>query len=389
MGGGARADAFVLSPAAEQLGQGRGTTSFPGYRWSAADVDAVMARHAVGDAVDLVKTAVAMDNGDRSLNLRELESAARAITGARHSDLRWSPSVLADIMKQTGVASETALLSEARRHDDGDRVLSAAELESAATVLTRTLSAHDVKGVVQRVTELAATHGLTVETLGHAGGHPIQAVHVPATGGTPRLRVLVTGGVHGDEPCGTSAAMLLLEQLVKNPAIRKDTEFLVVPLVNPRGLEAHTRRTPEGVDLNRTFSASADAPGEVAAVGRALHGRSFDLALDLHSGGAGRNGFWVLHKDSRDLMEPAVDRFARHWPVLTGDVSTYNMTGPGVGESTNPNTLKDFAGQHGTRWTVTVEAPGSLSYLDQVFGQNDLCNQIIVEAHRRSAEPVT
>src|SRR6185369_5099560 len=114
------------------------------------------------------------------------------------------------------------------------------------------------------------------------------------------------------------------------------TEFVIVPLVNPRGMAEHTRQTPEGVDLNRVFSDDGEAPQEVQHLGKLLAAeKTFDLALDLHSGMAGRNGFWVLHKDSADLMGPAVDRFKKHWPVLTGTAGSYDMAQPGIGESSN------------------------------------------------------
>ncbi len=380
------ADVFqVHSPGGSQLG-GPTSTAFPGYRWAVKDVDAVMAQYAIGDAHTLIQTAVALDNGNRTLSLKELLGAAQQLTAARNPDLKWSPAMMADIMKQRGVASTTAMLAEARRQDNGDKVLSRAELDAAAVVLTRTIGAHDADGVVARVLELQAQHNLDVQVLGVAGKHPVQAVHLPATGDGPvKMRVLVTGGVHGDEPCGPAATMLLLEQLLNNPDIRRDTEFTIVPLVNPRGLVDGTRRTPDGVDLNRNFSHDETAPTEVHHISALLKQKDYTLALDLHSGRDDRNGFWVLHKASAELMEPAVERFQKHWPVLTGDTDKYNMAKPGIGESSNPNTLKDFASQDGARWSVTLEAPGSVGYLDQVVGQNDLANQIIVEAHRRLA----
>ena len=65
----------------------------------------------------------------------------------------------------------------------------------------------------------------------------------------PRRRVLVIGGVHGNEPVTPPAVRGLL-----NSAIAPDVEVWLVPVANPDGSAAGVRCNANGVDLNRNFS---------------------------------------------------------------------------------------------------------------------------------------
>ena len=64
----------------------------------------------------------------------------------------------------------------------------------------------------------------------------------------PRRRVLVIGGVHGNEPVTPPAVRGLL-----NSAIAPDVEVWLVPVANPDGSAAGVRCNANGVDLNRNF----------------------------------------------------------------------------------------------------------------------------------------
>lgn len=359
--------------------------TFLGYRFDPKDVDAVMKKHGIGDVKALLRVAITLHRaGDRFLSVAELERAAQE-TASYARGVRFSPSALADVMKQTGIAEQGALVRGARSLDDGDKVLSRAELEAAAALLHTIVRAHDVDEVHARVRAHERNGDVTVQEIGKAGADPILAMTLPSTKQPPKHRVLVTGGVHGNEPCGTAAALLILEQMLRSPKLREEVELVVVPLVNPRGLREGTRRTPEDVDLNRTF-ADAHAPHETHAIRDFVLSQqtsgAFDLAVDLHSGGAARNGFWLLHDDAQDAASFAMKRFGETWPALSEDAKPYTLTSPGVAESTNAGTLKSFAKDTGTPLSFTVEAPGSVAYLDQVLGEAELVAHLIDAARR-------
>jgi protein MpaA len=64
----------------------------------------------------------------------------------------------------------------------------------------------------------------------------------------PRRRVLVIGGIHGNEPVTPPAVRGLLQA-----AIAPDVEVWLVPESNPDGSAAGLRCNANGVDLNRNF----------------------------------------------------------------------------------------------------------------------------------------
>ncbi len=81
-------------------------------------------------------------------------------------------------------------------------------------------------------------------------GQPIYMRDLPRQ--DARLRVLVVGGIHGDE---LSSASLALHWLQLAQDIAAETHWRFIPLLNPDGLlSSPARRTnANGVDLNRNF----------------------------------------------------------------------------------------------------------------------------------------
>lgn len=370
-----------LNRASSQVGDGPLGNSWQGYNWNVKDLDEVMHRFGIGDAKALIKTAIAMRVGDTYLSREVLVAAARKELKPFTEGFKWSPSMLADVMKRTGVADEGALLRTAIDLDDGDKTLSKAELTRAAETLQRIVGANDVMAVYERLDEIAADPACKVDALGVIDDLPVRAYSFEAKKQPPLLEVVVTGGVHGDEPCGVGAAMLLLDQLVADPRLREHVTFRVVPMVNPRAVAAGSRRTPEDVDLNRTMVDVPDAPKETGFIKKFFEQFDCDLGLDLHSGKAKRNGFWVLHKDSADLAKPAMTRLTDRFPTLHGDTRPYDMRDvAGVATSGSTTTLKDLAHVDSARWAMTVEAPGSVGYLDQVLGENAIVHEVVKEA---------
>ncbi len=101
-------------------------------------------------------------------------------------------------------------------------------------------------------------------------GFPLLARQIPAVrseGHThPPLRVLLMGGIHGDELTSASIVFRWLEWM-PTPAAQH-FEWSVVPVVNPDGLLATKRVNANGVDLNRNFPTpnwQQDAPRYWAA----------------------------------------------------------------------------------------------------------------------------
>jgi protein MpaA len=61
--------------------------------------------------------------------------------------------------------------------------------------------------------------------------------------------ILLTGGMHGDEPAGLLAILDLWEQ----DAFSREVSWSLLPCLNPGGMILGTRDNPDGIDLNRDF----------------------------------------------------------------------------------------------------------------------------------------
>ncbi len=104
----------------------------------------------------------------------------------------------------------------------------------------------------------------------------------------PGPTVLITGGIHGDEPAGAQAA----EQIRHWPILKG--RLIVIPRANVPGLKANKRLMPgvkeEENNLNRDFpkagnEAGTEAKGEIAKeLWTFVSGQHPDWVIDLHEG---------------------------------------------------------------------------------------------------------
>ena len=148
------------------------------------------------------------------------------------------------------------------------------------------------------VTERLKHLDVPIELLGtiHAKenlNYPIHQIRLVSSADTPR-HILVTGGVHGDEPAGVEAVLQFLER--DNAPLLKQFSFLVIPCINPYGYVHDTRETRNGIDINRSFEAEGVA--EVAIVKKALGHTQFSLTIDFHED-YDATGFY-LYEGKRD-----------------------------------------------------------------------------------------
>ncbi len=64
---------------------------------------------------------------------------------------------------------------------------------------------------------------------------------------------LIIACVHGNETSTPGLARLLREHLLKHPEILQGRQIIIVPAVNPDGLQRKTRRNARDVDINRNY----------------------------------------------------------------------------------------------------------------------------------------
>ncbi len=144
-----------------------------------------------------------------------------------------------------------------------------------------------------KVTERLKNLDVPIERLGIVHTYPIYQIHLASSVGTAK-HILITGGMHGDEPAGVEAVLQFLER--DNTALLKKFSFLIIPCINPYGYVHNTRETRDDVDINRAFETEGVA--EVAIVKKALGQTQFSLAIDFHED-YDATGFY-LYEGKRD-----------------------------------------------------------------------------------------
>src|SRR5216684_5573984 len=107
----------------------------------------------------------------------------------------------------------------------------------------------DVKEYTKQSLELAKANGWEIHRMPDNGGfEQYWFRYPPRNDKSPCL--LVTTGTHGDE----SAGPLATHKLMAQPKNFNGCEVILFPTVNPRGLNAGKRLTPEDDDVNRDFA---------------------------------------------------------------------------------------------------------------------------------------
>ena len=122
-------------------------------------------------------------------------------------------------------------------------------------------------------------------TVGNVGGYPILYLHL----GWGDKHILVSGGVHGDEPAGTIAALDLIKFLYAfefrgSRSFMNDFQFHIFPCVNPWGYEHNKRKNADGVDINRDFEKFEAEESRIIADHLEKLGHEFVFAMDMHEG---------------------------------------------------------------------------------------------------------
>ncbi len=138
---------------------------------------------------------------------------------------------------------------------------------------------HDPASIHRRAIALGRLLGWRRAILLRIRNDPVEALCSPRLRtGEGKPRVLLSAGIHGDEPAGVEALLSFFEQ---KPHWIGQFAFTLIPLLNPWGLRHNSRLNEQGIDLNRSFHRT-DLPliQELCA----LYARRgpFSLALLLH-----------------------------------------------------------------------------------------------------------
>lgn len=178
-------------------------------------------------------------------------------------------------------------------------------------------------------------------------GQPQIAYHFPQGS----YRVLIIGGVHGDEYEGVVAVEGLLAEVMKNNPYKLDLTLL--PRFNPDGILKQTRGNGRGIDLNRNLPTkdwTAEwtnpryLPGEAPAsepenkyLVDALENKRFDFVISMHSWKPMLN----INGDAREIAE------------VMANINGYRID-PDIGYPT-PGSFGTYAGFERQCPTITYE----------------------------------
>jgi len=195
----------------------------------------------------------------------------------------------------------------------------AAQLPEDRHALTRTVSYAEMETFLSGV---SGKGPITVSPEATTSkGRSVYLVHA-SRGGTPSFRVLFYAQQHGDEVSGKDALLYLVRDIARDPALLPPgVDLWVVPMVNPDGAEAGTRRNADGADLNRDHMV-LEQP-ETQALHRVVRRVRPHLAVDCHEftrdSEARRKRGWVAWPDitmdgvNNPLFDPAVAAAAQRW----------------------------------------------------------------------------
>jgi len=161
---------------------------------------------------------------------------------------------------------------------------------------------------------VVASHELRFDRNGETYTLP-RYIFLGPQGGDAPIRIGIFAGIHGDEPEGSRAAVLLLKLLDVMPELAKGYSITVYPVCNPTGFEANTRHSSSGKDLNREFWKNS-SEAEVQLLEAELVSRSFDGIISLHTDDTSE-GFYGYARGAtltKHLIEPALATAAKLLP---------------------------------------------------------------------------
>jgi predicted deacylase len=216
----------------------------------------------------------------------------------------------------------------------------------------------DIQAVLQQIEDAARRHGWEHDCFFRSADLCIVAYRLGVP--TPRRRLYISAGIHGDEPAGPLAVLNLLEAHVWPAGV----EVWLCPCLNPTGFALNARENRNGIDLNRQYlkPEAEEIRGHVAWLEQQPR---FDTSLCLHEDWEA-HGFYVYELSSNPNVSYAadiVDRVAAVCPIdrsptIEGREAHEGIIRPTVDLNSRPQWPEAFyLISHKTTISCTLEAP--------------------------------
>ena len=170
------------------------------------------------------------------------------------------------------------------------------------TLTNRFFKHCDIMALLERLPPL-----FTIEVLGESlQGREIKAVKW----GSGQTKIMLWSQMHGDEATGTMALFDLLNFLqLDNETVNqldKSCQICIVPMVNPDGAAAFTRRNAQQIDINRDFLNTVTPEGKILRQIR--DNFKPDFGFNLHD----QTTLWsvtgTLKPATLSFLAPAIDQ---------------------------------------------------------------------------------
>ncbi len=204
---------------------------------------------------------------------------------------------------------------------------------------------------------------------------------------TPQFHVLLTGGMHGNEPAGTEALLQFIETMSANVAQDAHTEIDVIPLVNPWGWAHDTRFNQTGRDINRDFASFRSQ--EARLIRDFTRKKKYDLISDHHEDPDGK-GFYMYQYGMRSTaLSRAIIRMQRaHGYPIEQDVTMVVLrtkdglidvpyAGLWYMSLTRQLSMSNYFRLYNARRVYTVETPTHLPMDDRLRMHRDTLTALV------------
>ncbi|MEW6306418.1 MAG: M14 family metallocarboxypeptidase [Verrucomicrobiota bacterium] len=216
----------------------------------------------------------------------------------------------------------------------------------------------DIQAVLRDILHAAQRDGWRLEALAASPALTLHTLHRPSA--TPRKKIYISTGIHGDEPAGP----LAVKQLMQGDEWPDGLDLWLCPCLNPTGFPLNRRENANGVDLNRDYRhlESDEIRAHVAWLERLPQ---FDLTLCLHEDWES-HGFYLYelnphHRPS--LAERIIDAVAKVCPIdpsteIEGRAARGGIIRPDLDPTSRPQWPEAFyLIQNKTPLSYTLEAP--------------------------------
>lgn len=222
-----------------------------------------------------------------------------------------------------------------------------------------------------RLERAAGGLGGTLADAGSFEDHPVLLLRAGAPDGRP---LLVTAGIHGEEP---ASALGFAEWLERDASrVLGRISLTALPCLNPVGFERGTRGSRDCPDLNRKFDDPAFPLTRIVTA--ALAETRFDLAVDLHEDSDFLGAYcYELKSEPPYLADLALAAASAHVPISDGEPVGELVTRAGVLRP-DPAARRRAAGRIGglpiglwlfervSAHTITFESPGARSLPERI-----------------------